>query len=187
MASAIDICSTALVLLGSKPIASFTENTDSAVIVANIYPTAKKDVMRCHPWNCLEVDEILSPLVAKPKFRWAYQFDLPGDLLRVIEIGGGLQENDYRLQGRRILANTNVLYLTYISDKNESEWDANLTDVMIKRMAKDMAYPLTKSASLAELKDAEYRVALRTAKSIDAQENPPEDFEDESRLIAVRG
>jgi hypothetical protein len=187
MASALDICSNALVLLGGKPIASFNEDSDSAVIAANIYPAAKADVLRCHPWNCLEVDVVLSPLSAAPAFRWSHQFDLPGDLLRVIEIGGGIQPNDYRLQGRRILANTKVLYLSYIGDKNESQWDANLTDVMIKRMAKDMAYPLTKSASLAELKDAEYRVALRQAKAIDAQENPPEDWEYESRLIAVRG
>ena len=187
MASAIDICSTALTLLGDKPISSLTEDAPRAVVVANIYPTARADVMRCHPWNCLETDVVLSPMAEAPPFRWSKQFQLPGDLLRVIEIGGGLQPNDYRVQGRRIKANTDVLYLTYIQDIDESLWDGNLVDLMIKRMVKDLAYPITASTSLAELKAQEYKVAERIAKAVDAQENPPEDWEHESVFLGVRG
>lgn len=187
MASAIDICSTALTLLGDKPISSLNEDAPRAVVAANIYPSARADVLRCHPWNCLEADVILSPMVELPPFRWSKQFQLPGDLLRIIEIGGGLQPNDYRVQGRRILANTDALYLTYIQDKDESLWDSSLVDVMIKRMVKDMAYAITASTSLNELKAQEYVVALRQAKAVDAQENPPEDWEHESVFIGVRG
>ena len=54
-------------------------------------------------------------------------------------------------------------------------------------MVKDLAYPITASTSLAELRAQEYKVAERIAKAVDAQENPPEDWEHESEFLGVRG
>jgi hypothetical protein len=187
VASDVSICSAALSLLGDKPIASLSEpNRTAATLCANIYPLAKDAIMRMHPWNCLGKRVILSPLSTTPAFEWGYQFTKPGDMLRVITVGYDGQPEEYLIEGDVILARSNVLRLHYTIRKGEGFWDALLTDLMIKRMTKDLAYPITKSASLAALKADEYKEALRLAKTVDGQENPPEQFDD-SPFIAARG
>lgn len=187
MATDVSICSAALALLGDSPIASLSEpNNKRAQLCANIYPLAKLDILRAHPWNCLTKRVILSPLSEAPEFEWGYQFALPGDCLRVLTVGFDGAPEEYRLEQNRIKARSNVLRLLYQQNLGEGYWDANLVDVMIKRMVRDLAYPVTKSASLAEVKAREYEIAFKRAKAVDGQENPPEDWED-SPFIAVRG
>lgn len=183
----MSICSAALSLLGDKPISSLAEvNRVAATLCSNIYPLAKREVMRGHPWNCLVTRVVLSPLVDTPAFEWAYQFTLPGDCMRVLAVGYDGQPEDYRLEGRRILARSSVLRLQYTAELGEGYWDSLLVEVMTKRMVKDLAYPITKSGTLAELKAREFEAAYKRAKAVDGQENPPEDYGD-SPLISVRG
>ena len=187
MATDVGICSAALSLLGDKPISSLTEpNRVAATLCANIYPLAKADMMRAHPWNCLTTRVVLSPMVTVPAFEWRSQFVKPGDCLRIISVGYDGAPEPYLLEDGKILANTSILRLLYLADKGEGFWDANLTDTMVKRMVKDLAYPITKSASLAEVKAKEFEACFKRARAVDAQENPPEEWND-SPFIAVRG
>lgn len=186
MATSISICSAALLLLGDKPIADFNEGTQRALLCSNIYPLARLEVLRGHTWNCALKRVVLSPLVDAPAFEWSYAFNVPGDLLRILSVGYDNQPEDYRVEGRQLLYNSSVLRLQYVADVTEGLWDSLLVEVMTKRMVKDLAYPITKSTSLAELKAREFEIAYKRAKAVDGQENPPEDWED-SPFIAVRG
>ena len=190
MATDVSICSAALLLLGDSPIASLTENTARAQLCANLYGIAKRATLRAHPWNCCTKRVVLSPLSEQPAFTWRYQFALPNGWLRTLQVGYDGDQFDYLLEGGRILANTNVLPLVYIVDSPESAWDDLLVDVMVKRMEMDLAYPVTKSTSLRDTLTAEFTRrgtgVLARAKSVDGQENPPEDWND-SPFIAVRG
>lgn len=186
MATNIEICTNALLLLGDSAIASLTENTDRARRCANIYPQARRDVMRGHPWNCLVRRVQLAPLASPPPFGWAQQFNLPGDCLRLLDVGVNNCQVEFECEGNKILANAMVLNVRYVADATESAWDANLTDIMIKRMVKDLAYPITKSTSLAQLKAQEFELAWKRAKSVDGQENPPEDFASNSPFLEAR-
>lgn len=192
MATKEQICSNALMLLGDKAIATFDEDTVRAKLCANLYPTAKEAILREHPWNCAQRRIVLAPLAQAPAFDWRFQFSLPGDFLRPVQVGYRWSAGeDYLLEGNRILANTNVLPLVYVADATESAFDSLLTDVMIKRMQVDLCYPITKSTSLREsLKEDFYREkppgTLKKAKAVDGQENPPEDWGD-SPFISVRG
>ena len=190
IASDIDICSAALLLLGADPIASLTENTKRATQCANIYPLARLDLLRMHPWNCAIKRVILAPLTEEPPFDWGFQFNKPGDWLRTLQVGNKDFPLDYEFEGNRILANTDTLPFRYVADVNEGNWDSNLVGVMIKRMEMDLAYPITKSASLRDSLKQEFYTrgvgVLARAKAVDGQENPPEEWND-SPLIAVRG
>ncbi len=186
MATDVSICSAALLKLGDFPIATLQEGSQRALLCANIYPPAKLDVLRSHPWNCCVTRVLLPPLVAPPAFSWRYQFAVPGDMLRLMQVGYDGCQLDYQLEANRILANTDSLPVVYVADITEGQFDAKLVHVMTLRMEKDLAYPITKSTSLAEAKDAEYERALKRAKSIDGQENPPEEWND-SPFIQVRG
>lgn len=191
MASDVSICSAALLLLGDEPITSLTEDTRRAEICNGVYSLAKDSILRLHPWNCLTVRVALSPLSAAPVSGWAYQFSKPSNLLRVLKVADSEDNQlDYRFEANRILANTDTIYLHYVERKTESNWDSNLVDVMIKRMELDLAYPITKSTSLRDALRQEFYAqgvgVLAQAKSVDGQENPPEDYGD-SPFITVRG
>lgn len=176
-------------MLGQSPIASMTEDTTMATLCANLYPLARLDVMRSHPWNCLVKRVVLAPLSTAPAFDWAYQHQLPGDWLRTLQVGETGDPTECEVEGRRILADTNVVKLRYVADVTEGDWDALLVHVMTKRMEMDLAYPVTKSTSLRDSLRTEYHArgvgVLALAKAVDGQENPPEDWGDSS-LINVR-
>lgn len=185
MSTDVEICSRALILIGDQPIASLTEQSVRASVCKNLYPIARREMLRRHTWNCAIKRVILAPLAGSPAFGWSNWFAKPGDFLRLLDVGGCAQE-DYEFESNRILANATALSIRYVADVTEGNWDASLTDVMTMRMAADLAYPITKSTSLAQLKQAEYRDALRIAKAIDGQENPSEQFGD-SPFLSARG
>jgi len=190
MATDVEICSNALLLLGAAPIASLSENTPAGRIVANCYALAKADLLRSHPWNCCVRRVVLAPEATTPAFDWQYQFARPANWLRTMQIGYKDHRLDYVIEGVRILANTNVLPMVYIANVTEGEWDSLLTTLMVKRMEMDLAYPITKSTSLRDSLKQEFFAKgvgiFARAKTVDGQENPPEDWND-SPFLNVRG
>lgn len=190
MATDVEICSNALLLLGAEPISSFTEESEDAGRCANIYPLAKAEVLRAHNWNCCTRRKILSPETTTPDFDWRYQFARPSGWIRTLQVGYADQPLDYVTEGTKILANTNVLPIVYVADVSEGEWDALLVSVMVKRMELALAYPVTKSTSLRDSLKMEFYAkgvgVLAKAMTVDGQENPAESWGD-SPLIQVRG
>lgn len=166
-----------------------TEDSEAAGLCANLYPLARLDTLRLHPWNCAIKRVTLAPLAEAPAFGWSYAFQLPGDWLRTIQVGLDGDPGEYEIEGRTILYDSNVLYLRYVADVNEGQWDSLLVHVMTKRMQIDLAYPVTKSASLRDSLVVEFNRpglgVLARAKAVDGQENPPQDWGDSS-LINVR-
>lgn len=186
MATVVSICSNALLMLGAKPINSLTEETDRARLASNLWAGVRDDLLRAHPWNCAIKRVVLSPEATTPEFDYAYQFALPGDLLRILSIGERGQYLEYSVEGRRVLSDDTVLRLRYVyQNDNPATWDAALVYAAELRMAAAMAYPITQSATLAEAKRQEAELAFRRAKAVDGQEEPGETVGD-FRLLNVR-
>lgn len=187
--SDVTICSNALLMLGDKTVASFSEDAARVTLASNLYPLVLLSVLRGHPWNCCGKRIVLAPDVSAPAFGlFPYQFSLPGDFIRVISVGEEGCEEDYRVELRKILGHTTALKLRYVSKVTDpNQWDALLVDVMVYAMAARMAYAITGSTSLAsELRDA-YRNVLSQAKAVDGQENPPETLGDFRHIRSRHG
>jgi hypothetical protein len=192
LASKTGICSNALLLIGSQTINDLEEGTDRARTAANLYPFVFERVLREHSWNCAKRRVILAPMVAAPVFDWKYQFALPGDWIRNIQIGydrdgsNGAQGSwawiageHYIMEGRRILTNFDTLPLVYISNlTTEAEFDASLTYTMTVAMAAAMAYPITKSSSVQQTMEQLLAETLRKARNYDGQDDPPQTLGD---------
>lgn len=85
-----------------------------------------------------------------------------------------------------ILSDANPLYLEYICDNEDvASWDAMLAEAMQRYMAFSMAYPITKSNTTRDSMYKEMELLFRDARTVDGQENPPEDAGDYP-LIQVR-
>jgi hypothetical protein len=186
MTTSVSIASNALLMLGAQPINDFNEDSDRARLASNLYEPARDLLLRSHPWNCAIKRVVLSPDTDAPAFGYSYQFTLPGDWLRTLSVGDYGEEIDYRIEGRKILADDAVLYLRYIfRNDQESTWDTMLIDAMTKTMSATMAYAITQSTSKEELEFKKLEMALKQARAVDGQEDPPETLGD-FRLLAAR-
>ncbi len=184
-ASEISICSNALQRLGADPIASFQENSRFAGPSSNIWPTVRNMVLRAHPWNCATKRVILAPLAETPAFDYGYQFNLPTDWLKTVQVGRRNCPLTYQQEGRRILACTNALPLVYIwENTNPGTWDDSMVEAAELLQAAAMAYLVTSSTSLRDSYNQEGQFKLKVAKAIDGQDQPPEEFGDSVLTMA---
>lgn len=186
MATGVSICSNALLMLGAQTINDFNEPVDRAKIAANLYPTIRDDLLRTHPWNCTIKRVLLAPDATPPAFRYANQFELPADFLRVLEVSQAGYQIDYLVEGRSILADATSVELRYVYlNEVENTWDASLVGLLTLAMACAMAYPITQSSALQAAFEQKLAMAKKVARAVDGQEDPPQTLGDE-RLYAAR-
>lgn len=180
MTTAVSICSQALLMLGDKPIASFDDNTDRALVASNLYPVVRNYLLRVHPWNCATKRIVLSPDTTAPVFGYAYRFRQPDDWIRTLQVGQyDAQMIDYRHESGWFLCDEPAFYLRYIwRNEDESTWDALLIHAAVQTMRQVFAYPITSSTSLEELVITVARNVLKEARAIDGQDQPAETFGD---------
>lgn len=188
MASKVSICSNALLLLGAQTISSLSEGNDRAALASNLYDSLRDDTLRSHPWNCAIKRVVLAPDVDAPAFDYTAAFSLPSDWLRTLGVGADGYESDYKTEGRKILSNGTSLALRYVyRNEQESTWDAMLVRAMELRLAAEMAYPITMSASMADLMFNKLQQHMRQARAVDGQDDPPQTFGDFPLLQARFG
>ena len=172
--SAVDICNSALNIIGASNIISLDEDSKAGRICKQRYPNVRDSVFRSHPWNCLINRVQLTANTSAPTFEFQYQYDLPADpfCLRVIKLE--FLETVYRIEGRKLLTNESQLKLIYV-DRNEnvSDYDMLLSESIAAAMASDLAYPLVGSNTLAQQMYDMYQRKLSEARFVDSTEGTP--------------
>ena len=176
MATEVSICSNALRRLGDSPITSLTDNTERARLCNGFYADARDAVLRSHPWNFAITRATLAQLSTTPSYGYAYQYSLPTDpyCLRVLE----MEYADYKFkiensstEGRVLLTDESTAKILYIARVTDTiKFDAMFTDVLIAKLAVDLAYPVTNSVTFQAQMQKLYQLKLSEARSIDGQE-----------------
>lgn len=188
MASVVSVCSNALLTLGAQPINSLDENSDRARLCANLWDTVRDDVLRSHFWNCAIKRTTLAPDVDAPAFDYTYQYTLPTDWIRNVQIGEYGYESYYKCEGRKILCSESSLKLVYVY-RNESvgTWDVSLINAMTYAMAARMAYAITQSASQVQVSEQQLAQYMKRARAVDGQDDMPETMGDFPFIAARYG
>lgn len=194
-ATAISICSNALLRLGSDPINSFNEgdntgsNLEVARLASNLWPTVRRQVLRGHLWNCAIARVLLSPDTTAPAFGWTYRYLRPADWLRNVHVGRDRTDrDDFATEGAYFLSDEASLPLTYVFDNdNPATYDASLVAALEVSMAAALAYPVTKSTSLAQEMAAMAERHLAQARTVDGQDDPPQTLGDFPLLASRYG
>ena len=186
MASVVDICNSALNLIGASNILDLTEDSKAARICNQRYTFVRDATFRSHPWNCLLRRVTLAPDTETPDFDFSNQFTLPTDpfCLRVLQ----LQDQDlvYKVEGRKILANSTeikMLYVARVEDPNE--YDQLLIEAISAKLAADICYALVNSANLMVQLNTMYKAKLVEARFVDANEGTPATMNNESSLTVA--
>lgn len=169
----ISICNEALSMTGAKSIQSFDDNTENARRCAAIYDSSRKALLRMHPWSFAKKRAQLAPVVTHPSFGYSHAFSLPSDFVRVIDTG----QVNYEIEGRYILADSNLINLVYISDNdNEQTWDSLFSECMALYLIHKLAKSITGSQTEADSAWQKLQNMLKQARAINGQERPAQDF-----------
>lgn len=186
-ASNVGIANRALQKLGGGYIANFLDNSKEARAVNRAYDFIRQAVLRSHPWNFALRRAALTASAAAPAFGYDLQYQLPTDCLRVLEVQGG-EYQPYQVEGRLILtdqaAPLKIRYVADITDPNQ--FDALFIEAFASRLAVELCEDLTQSNAKRQLAQGEYQAALREARRIDGQENPPDDLPETDWLLSRR-
>lgn len=176
MASQVEICNRALIRLGADTITDILENSKEGRLCNIVYDQIRKDVLRSHPWNFAIKRSILAPDPDEaPDFDFLYYLNIPSDCLRVLKIQGNMI--DYKIEGNRVLCNDEAPELIYIADIENTElFDSMFVSLFVNKLALELAYNLSGSASVVQLLMAEQRELKIQARMTDGQEGFPESF-----------
>lgn len=177
MASVVNMCNSALNLLGASTISALTDDTKNARLCNQRYEPVRNRVFRSHAWNCLHKRVQLAQNSTAPVVEYDHAYALPSDCLRVLKIHNGTTDSiatalDYKLEGRNIVTDQDTIFLIYIAlDTDPNNYDTYLRESISHQLAADLCYAITNNASLANNYMARADERLREARFIDATEN----------------
>lgn len=183
MASVIDICNRALSILGQGTISSLSENTPLALACNIHWPPIRQSLLSEHTWNSVSRRADLARLTERPAFGYKYYYQLPSNCLTVIKTEDG---SFFEREGGKILSNSEKCQIYYVLDTEDTTlFSPKLTDVAVYKLAAELAYPTTKSSSLAQSILAESKEKLLDAKQVDSFEGKKQDTR-RNRLINAK-
>ena len=198
----LSICSDALIMLGAKPLSSFSEGTDAAQICDRLYDDIRDSTIGMHPWTFSFKKTQLARTTTTPVNEFKYEYQLPGDRLnnvRAVFTSGtsGARPTQYgwEVMGDKLLSSEEEIYVDYQYPTPEAELPTYFIQLLKYMMAWNIAETVTDQITKADyfktqavgtpsenMRGGFFRVAT----SIDSQNRQTEAIEDYS-LISVRG
>lgn len=184
MISKLNICNLALAKLGARPITSLEESSQEARYCKVFYDSSRDAVLRGYSWNFANKNRILASVdVSEGNSRWAYAFGYPADCLKALRVhddGGTQYPFELGIQDisssnvRVIFTDLETAYLNYtIRIDNPDLYDSQFIEAFALLLAKELAWPISKSASKEKVMLAKYQLALPKAETADATEQTP--------------
>lgn len=205
--STTEIANLALAAIGhNEQISNLDTDTSTAADILRLqYPLRRKALLRAHPWNFAIRRATLAQLAATPNHKWAHQYTLPVDCLRVLttsweeqgynsrdpymsagmwDIGG----TPYRIEDSKLLCNETGVSIEYVADVTDPTlFDAMFTDALVYHLAAAICMPLTSNSAAMERLYQLAERKLSDARVHDAQEGTPREIVDSNHWIHVRG
>ena len=168
--SSTEVANMALTMIGAAgQITSLDDSSKEARICKMHYEQSRKSLLRLHPWNFAEARVTLSPLDETPTFGWTYAMQLPGDCLRILDVDDG--EAEYKIEGRKMLIDSNSADLRYIRDIQDFE-EPLFIEALVAFLAFKISYAITQSDTVRDVMFKAYQQVLAKARFVDATEDP---------------
>lgn len=171
--SEVEVCNGALILLGAEKISSLSGSSKEAILCNERYSKIRDQLLSAHPWNFATYRAEIAQDADLPTdwWDWTYAHSLAADVLRVVDIEDGESRPWAVESGRKIFAYHTPVKILYIKKVT----DTTLFPVYFQKaleysLAQHLSYSLTQSASLIEQIRKDSDLAVREARSFDAQE-----------------
>lgn len=189
MASKVQIANLALQRIGSRRIASFTEESREGDAVRDCYDRIRDSELRKNFWTFAITRVQLPADSTAPAFGRAYQYSLPGNCVRIAPDDPSYRaiRREWLLEGRKILSDySGPLQLRYVrNDVPEEQFDPIFADALAERIAMQICEELTGSTSKLDAAKEAYIYHVAEARRANAIEAGPIEAE-EDILVTVR-
>ena len=182
MTSQTDLANIALGMIGGTRITQFTDGSNNANEVQNIYDELRDDLTRKHSWNFATKRLKLAQLTEEPAFGFDHAYPLPSDWIKTMSVhdnddGAGtiVYKTEQVASQICIATDADEVFLRYVS----RQIDVNLMPLDFRRalitaLARDLAIPVANSNTLRREMADEARQAVAGARSRDGTEGTPE-------------
>lgn len=191
MPSKLELCNTALSLMGDDVIADFT-TTKKGRAAALAFKFARLSILRAHPWRwATKRADLAVPAGESPPMGWGRIYTLPADVVRLLSVGPDDERPRYLTEGDRLFADVSPLSIRYVYDPGETDaalglWDDMAIEAFIAGLQWRLAYVVTNSRTMEEGKRADFERALAAAKAAHGSEVDSAVFGGPSEFLMVR-
>lgn len=169
MASKAGICNLALSKIGANNIIAVDSQTKEGRQCSYLFEPVRDAVLTSCPWNFALKRAELARLSEVPDFEFNYQYQLPPDCLRVVDIydsGSG-----YAIEGDRLLIDDDSVCIKYIARVTDTTlYHPNFIEAFSLRLAADLAVAIANDRGLKANFLQEYRLAITNAYKLNAIE-----------------
>lgn len=198
MASDVQIANSALTKLGAARITALTDNTKEAREINAIYELRRNKLLRSFNWSFAMTRAQLSALADAPSWGYSYQYQLPADCVRVVQVNdlwvipsaadfiGGPDSEPYQIEGRTIVTDFSApLKIRYVQKvTNPGTFD----DCFVETLAYDLAHEACEAITQSSTKKADMRQGrkdeIMEAIRANAIELPPQTMADDSWIAS---
>ena len=187
----VDICSTALVMIGANTITSFSDDSTEANVCNTVYEDILKSALTRHRWRFATEQKQLSLLTAEPTGRYAYAYQLPTqpELLQLITLTVNDIVIPYERYGDKVFldnyGSTSTVICDYIYRADEGEFPPHFILALEYTLASLFAGSIARDSGMikqfADMAERQYLIA----KNVDSAERTTRQL-DQSRFINLR-
>jgi len=141
----VDICNMALSKIGELPIINVNDDEKTARLCNLFYQSICDYVLRENNWNCAIAREELGQLSSTPAYGYDYEYQLPIDCLKVLEM---YPDAEYKIEGRKLLTDQESVHIKYIKRlSTPANMDFHLVQAIATRLAAAIVKDITGSTS----------------------------------------
>lgn len=187
MASAVDICNGALLILGAKTITALDQDDESARVCNARYEEIRDLVVESHAWECAIFRDELARSGTDPEYGYDYQYVLPVSplCLRVLELKEGLPgEGGYawEVEANHLLTDSEDCTIKYIGKITDPvQMAPSLRQSIAARLAAEIAYKITGSKSMVDYAWKVYLATISEARLNNAIQSSDEELHTDAR------
>ena len=186
--SPIDVCSRALILIGSEPITSFDDDNNESLIAVNMYEDIARSALVNSRWRFSTNQVVLNRLSAAPTGRYDAAYQLPSGWLMTHSVTVNDAPIEYQTYGSKLFcdeAANSQLVLDYTYRADEQDWPSYFTIALQYELASVFAVGLARDQGLAQLMSNQAQMAMMRARSLDSQQQTSRKL-NTSRFISNR-
>ncbi len=197
MSGQVDILNRALRKIGERSITSIDDPGKVADVCRTFWDGQLDIELAKYDWNFARARAMLPALASAPAFGYQYQYELPPDNLRVLQVGlpwpgvvrGGIvagNNQPYQIEGGKVLTNIGpaltLIYTRRVTDT--ARFPALFVEVLACALAAEMCEDLVGSANKKGVALSQYQMAVDQARRMEAIQLPPQHIQDDSWMIS---
>jgi hypothetical protein len=174
MISKVAICNLALIEVGNITIQAITDDTREARACNGLWDVVRDDLLFSYPWKfALKRVSLGAALADEPEFEYDYQYTLPADCLRVLEVYEASEET-WTVEGNVLLYSDTEPQIRYIAKiEDVAQYHEKFSKCFALALAAKLAVKLKNDTKLRVSLLQELDIEIARAYKLDAIEGDP--------------